>query len=235
MKFTGKNSAPVTSDFLRNALERCRQGVAESRTGKTSHSPLDLLRTSRMRRRSVILCFCWQAFSIPKYKTKQPFLHQFPARFLQRVCYKPEIHNFSAVLFVCSGSSASFTPTIFVLGPQPFPVVQTVECSTNSESGGKKNKDADRVREREPTPPPPFAAFPVHISLCRPHCVNTQNRPVAYAYSRRVCLKIGTLRSNDATATRTSLKSKYYLRSFSLYRNYSYPLTLSNVGEPFWR
>ena len=40
-----------------------------------------------------------------------------------------------------------------------------------------------------------------------------------------------TLRSNDATATRTSLK-KLYLRSFSLYRDYSYPNTLSNVGEP---
>ena len=44
-------------------------------------------------------------------------------------------------------------------------------------------------------------------------------------------VEIGTLRSNDATATRTSLK-KVYLRSFSLYRDYSYPITLSNVGEP---
>ena len=42
---------------------------------------------------------------------------------------------------------------------------------------------------------------------------------------------MGTLRSNDATATRTSLK-KVYLRSFSLYRDYSYPITVSNVGEP---
>ncbi|XP_073246371.1 organic cation transporter protein-like [Porites lutea] len=67
MKFAEKNSAPVTSDFLRNALERCRQGVAESRTGKTSHSPLDLLRTSRMRRRSVILCFCWCVASLVFY------------------------------------------------------------------------------------------------------------------------------------------------------------------------
>ena len=41
----------------------------------------------------------------------------------------------------------------------------------------------------------------------------------------------GTLRSNDATATRTSLK-KVCLRSFSLYSDYSYPINLSNVGEP---
>ena len=27
---------------------------------------------------------------------------------------------------------------------------------------------------------------------------------------------------------------KVYLRSFSLYRDYSYPITLSNVGEPSW-
>ena len=42
---------------------------------------------------------------------------------------------------------------------------------------------------------------------------------------------IGTLRPNDATATTTSLK-KVYLRSSSLYKDYSYPITLSNVGEP---
>ena len=42
---------------------------------------------------------------------------------------------------------------------------------------------------------------------------------------------IGTLRSNDATATRTSLK-KVCLRSFSLNSDYSHPITLSNVGEP---
>ena len=42
---------------------------------------------------------------------------------------------------------------------------------------------------------------------------------------------LGTLRSNDATATRTSLK-KVCLRSFSLYSDYSYPITFSIVGEP---
>ena len=38
------------------------------------------------------------------------------------------------------------------------------------------------------------------------------------------------LRSNDATATRTSLKLN--LRSLRLYHDYSYLLTLSNVREP---
>ena len=44
-------------------------------------------------------------------------------------------------------------------------------------------------------------------------------------------LPLGTLRSNDSTATRTSFKVN--LRSFSLYRNH-YPLTMSNVGERSW-
>ena len=42
---------------------------------------------------------------------------------------------------------------------------------------------------------------------------------------------IGTLRPNDATATRKSLK-KVCLRSFSLNSDYSYPIALSNVGAP---
>ena len=43
---------------------------------------------------------------------------------------------------------------------------------------------------------------------------------------------LGTLRSNDATATRTSLKKWIWVFSCSLYSDYSYPLTLSIVGEP---
>ena len=31
-----------------------------------------------------------------------------------------------------------------------------------------------------------------------------------------------------------NVAQKVNLRSFSLYRSYSYPLTLSNVGEPSW-
>ena len=38
-------------------------------------------------------------------------------------------------------------------------------------------------------------------------------------------------KDQDATATRTS-REKVNLRSFSLHRDFSYSLTLSNVGEP---
>ena len=41
-------------------------------------------------------------------------------------------------------------------------------------------------------------------------------------------LKIKRRDSNENVA------EKVNLRSFSLYRDYSYPLTLSNVGEPAW-
>ena len=44
---------------------------------------------------------------------------------------------------------------------------------------------------------------------------------------------LGTLRSNDATANK-NVALRVILRSFSLYRDYAYPLTLSNVGEPSW-
>ena len=45
------------------------------------------------------------------------------------------------------------------------------------------------------------------------------------------CRQVLHQRSNDATAMRTSLK-KVNLCSFSLNSDYSYALTLSNVGEP---
>ena len=65
---------------------------------------------------------------------------------------------------------------------------------------------------------------------------NDARHGASYARAKRLNIFVqhhllGSLRSNDATATRTSLK-KVYLRSFSLYRDYSYPITLSNVAEP---
>ena len=50
----------------------------------------------------------------------------------------------------------------------------------------------------------------------------------------RALRPIGTLRSNVATATKTSLKKWINLCSFSLYCNYYCPLTLSNVSETSW-
>ena len=47
-----------------------------------------------------------------------------------------------------------------------------------------------------------------------------------------VCVEIiGTLRSNDSTAMRSSLKFAFFQ---SLSQLISYPLTLSNAGEPSW-
>ena len=65
------------------------------------------------------------------------------------------------------------------------------------------------------------------ISLATPTLSNgpLESLPLGVSLSQ-----LGTLISYDATATRTSHK-KVNLSSFSLYRDYSYPRPLSNVGE----
>ena len=68
-------------------------------------------------------------------------------------------------------------------------------------------------------------------TLLGQHCLELLHLFAHHCQLGRINSTLGTLRSNDATATRTWLK-KVYLRSFSLYRDYSYPITLSNVGEP---
>ena len=55
-----------------------------------------------------------------------------------------------------------------------------------------------------------------------------------YLEQRSLTLWLGTLRSNVATATKTSFKKWIRVRSFSLYSDFYYPLTLLNVGEPSW-
>ena len=51
-------------------------------------------------------------------------------------------------------------------------------------------------------------------------------------------IKVATITSRDFKIQRRdgneNVAKKVNLRSFSLYRNYWYPLTLSNVGEPSW-
>ena len=59
MKYSKRNSTRVTAEFLRSALASCRQGIADAQTTKLKHSPLDLLRTSRMRTRTLVLWFNW--------------------------------------------------------------------------------------------------------------------------------------------------------------------------------
>ncbi|XP_027059698.1 organic cation transporter protein-like [Pocillopora damicornis] len=52
-KFAKKNS--IMSDYLNRALAKCSRGEILARTRKIRHSPLDLLRTPRMRKRTLIL------------------------------------------------------------------------------------------------------------------------------------------------------------------------------------
>ena len=62
MKYAEKSSVVVDSDTLTSMLEGCR--AVETRALSTQihqRSPLDLVRTPRMRKRTVILCYNWYA------------------------------------------------------------------------------------------------------------------------------------------------------------------------------
>ena len=62
MKFSGKKrSTSVDYDLLGSALESLQRGEADtdSQATKVKHSPLDLLRTPRVRKRTLILWFSW--------------------------------------------------------------------------------------------------------------------------------------------------------------------------------
>lgn len=67
MKFAQGSSNPVTSDFLRTSLASCRQNLANAQAMEMKHSPLDLLRTPRMRTRALILWFNWVVASLVFY------------------------------------------------------------------------------------------------------------------------------------------------------------------------
>lgn len=56
--YAEKSSVNVDSDALSSMLERCRAAESDSKTG-IKRSPLDLVRTSKMRKRTVILCYNW--------------------------------------------------------------------------------------------------------------------------------------------------------------------------------
>lgn len=59
VKFSNNNSRPFDPDLLRSALDNCHRGEADEETTKPKHSPLDLLRTPRMRKRTLIFWFNW--------------------------------------------------------------------------------------------------------------------------------------------------------------------------------
>ncbi|XP_078365275.1 organic cation transporter protein-like [Oculina patagonica] len=66
MKYAEKSSVMVDSETLTSMLEGCR--AAETRvTSKIESSPLDLVRTPRMRKRTVILCYNWLVLNMIFY------------------------------------------------------------------------------------------------------------------------------------------------------------------------
>ena len=58
MKYAEKSSVKVDSDILTSMLEKCGAAEIRAKSG-TKRSPLDLVRTPRMRKRTVILCYNW--------------------------------------------------------------------------------------------------------------------------------------------------------------------------------
>lgn len=58
-EYAEKSGVSVDSDSLRDSLTKCYQGEAEAETNKIHYTPLDLLRTPRMRKRTLILWFNW--------------------------------------------------------------------------------------------------------------------------------------------------------------------------------
>jgi len=67
VKFSDESLAPVDTELLRSALDRCQQGETDAQARKTQHSPVDLLRTPRMRKRTLISWFSWMVASLVCY------------------------------------------------------------------------------------------------------------------------------------------------------------------------
>jgi len=63
-EYAEKSGVSVDSDSLRDSLTKCYQGEAEAETNKIHYTPLDLLRTPRMRKRTLILWFNWIVVSL---------------------------------------------------------------------------------------------------------------------------------------------------------------------------
>ena len=58
MKYADKSSVTVDSETLMSMLEECK-AAANQVTSEVERSPLDLVRTPRLRKRTVILCYNW--------------------------------------------------------------------------------------------------------------------------------------------------------------------------------
>lgn len=70
MKFAGKESSSIDSDALKHKLAEYHEGEVESKTIAyltKNQSYLELLRSPRLRKRTVILCFNWLVISMVYY------------------------------------------------------------------------------------------------------------------------------------------------------------------------
>jgi len=81
VKYAEKSSVVVDSDTLTSMLKGCQ--AVETRTSSTQiqRSPLDLVRTPRMRKRTVILCYNWYADYFCKLSTFVKKLDQWIMQF----------------------------------------------------------------------------------------------------------------------------------------------------------
>ncbi|KAJ7333877.1 hypothetical protein OS493_015970 [Desmophyllum pertusum] len=62
--YAEKSAVSIDSESLKDSLAKCYHGEAESQANKIRHTPLDLLRTPRMRKRTLILWFNWIVVSL---------------------------------------------------------------------------------------------------------------------------------------------------------------------------
>lgn len=67
MKYAEKSSVVVDSDTLTSMLEGSRAVETEAQSTQIQRSPLDLVRTPRMRKRTVILCYNWLVLNMIFY------------------------------------------------------------------------------------------------------------------------------------------------------------------------
>lgn len=59
MKYGGKDDQPVDREKLRDIIQAIRRDQLATEEEAKKHTPLDLVRTPKMRRWTLIICFQW--------------------------------------------------------------------------------------------------------------------------------------------------------------------------------
>ncbi|KAJ7388482.1 hypothetical protein OS493_037392, partial [Desmophyllum pertusum] len=65
--FGGKENKPVNSEMLRALLEDVRRGQLERERQAKKYSPIDMLRTPKMRKWTAIICYQWFAVALVSF------------------------------------------------------------------------------------------------------------------------------------------------------------------------